>query len=455
MVPSTKKTPVMRKITPQACLCLLFLLLSTAIMAQRTATRRTSTHRNTVITKSIDSTGNDEQFISIEAKEINSPKCDAYPWISVDGLRLYFTSNRDGGHGNIYCTERRSTDESFSKPVKVFPQLSNKYYAAVLSPDELTMILTLEGYTLLIAERTTRKGKFSDPRPITDLKGLRLYAPSISPDGKELMALNMSGEIMHFEKAANGHFIKKGKLNIPPGSSAAPGQFGKDGLAYYCSLKDTSHGSDKLHYFTRPNSSSAFIYAGPLPGLGKISNNIQPSVNGDGTIIAYCKNEYQLWDENNIYVAKLAQQISVEKTAELPAITKMPKPQVEKIETATTVLTSAVLQTGLSRAVMVAEPQQLTAAIPAAKTVPVTMAPAAITIYPNPFTNQFAVVCNEAISGKMLLEIFDATGRSMFTKDIPGNTTQIRDINLPAGKYLCRITMSKKLIYSGILISLK
>jgi hypothetical protein len=55
--------------------------------------------------------------------QINEPGvAEAYPWISADALRMYFTKNNE-----IYTSERNGRYEEFGKPHKVDMERNNNY----------------------------------------------------------------------------------------------------------------------------------------------------------------------------------------------------------------------------------------------------------------------------------------------------------------------------------------
>ena len=68
---------------------------------------------------------------------------DAYPWISTNGLRVYFTQNVEGTD-RIVMAERSSANEPFQKPVALDLNM-NEYgnMSCWLSNDELTIYFTV------------------------------------------------------------------------------------------------------------------------------------------------------------------------------------------------------------------------------------------------------------------------------------------------------------------------
>lgn len=78
--------------------------------------------------------------------EINSNFDDLMPYITRDGKKLYFVSNRPGGYGgfDIWYSERDLQTGRWSKPVNLGPNINTEY-------DEITPFLTQHGQKLVFA----------------------------------------------------------------------------------------------------------------------------------------------------------------------------------------------------------------------------------------------------------------------------------------------------------------
>jgi hypothetical protein len=83
---------------------------------------------------------------------INSPTTDAAPWISRDGLELYFESYRSGGSGlaDIYVAKRTRTDAPWGDPVNLGTVVNSAYNEQYLSlsSDGLVLLFADADYTL-------------------------------------------------------------------------------------------------------------------------------------------------------------------------------------------------------------------------------------------------------------------------------------------------------------------
>jgi hypothetical protein len=124
---------------------------------------------------------------------VNSSSTDHLPWVSADELTLYFTSRRSGNL-DIWRSTRGSRAEPFGAPVAVTEiNSSADDNGATLTQDARTLIMTSNrqngagGYDLWQAERAATDEPFSTPVPLTALDTSATEAdPSLSPDGQEL-----------------------------------------------------------------------------------------------------------------------------------------------------------------------------------------------------------------------------------------------------------------------------
>jgi hypothetical protein len=122
-------------------------------------------------------------FDSVRAlSEINLPDSpDAYPWISPDGLRLYYTR----GNGRLFVSQRASTNDLFSTPSLVTFNITdtlNSILSSWLTADELQIyyITSYPNYHFFHATRLTIKDPFTEPELCTGFSNYSfITAPSI------------------------------------------------------------------------------------------------------------------------------------------------------------------------------------------------------------------------------------------------------------------------------------
>ncbi len=127
---------------------------------------------------------------------VNAEKGPVHPWVSADGLTIYFVSDREGGSGeqDIWMAERPSRDQPFDPAVNVAALNSPARDAAPrLSADQLTIVFMSQrvgkGWKLWTAKRATRDAPFGPPTmlgpPINESRRDAVM-PSLSNDGNTL-----------------------------------------------------------------------------------------------------------------------------------------------------------------------------------------------------------------------------------------------------------------------------
>jgi PKD repeat protein len=117
----------------------------------------------------------------------------ARPWISPDGLRLYFASNRASGSSrlDLFVASRLSGSSPFTSLVPVAGVNSSASSGGpTLTPDELTIFYWSNasgGNDLWMASRSSKTAAFSTPIPVGPVNSpADELDPEISPDGTTL-----------------------------------------------------------------------------------------------------------------------------------------------------------------------------------------------------------------------------------------------------------------------------
>lgn len=92
---------------------------------------------------------------------INTPGFEGKPSLSADGLALYFVSDRPGALGgpgdqDIYVSRRASTQDDWGAPERVPPPISSTFF-------DITPSISLDGLALYFA--SNRPGPYSPPWP--------------------------------------------------------------------------------------------------------------------------------------------------------------------------------------------------------------------------------------------------------------------------------------------------
>lgn len=138
---------------------------------------------------------------------VSGPAWDSYPFISADGLTLYFTSEREGGSGDAdtWVATRATTDETWGEPVNLGSVMNSPDYDSCpyLSPGDLALFFHSwrpggGGLDIWVAMRTSSLGPWEPPVPLpvpinsealeaaarVSADGLTLYFSSDRPGGE-------------------------------------------------------------------------------------------------------------------------------------------------------------------------------------------------------------------------------------------------------------------------------
>lgn len=324
----------------------------------------------------------------------------AYPWLSPDGLRLYYTWCGDSR--GFYMSVRESISEPFGSPLQLnlMPD-DNDHIACWLTDDELTAYFVMDRpvdsttTALYRAERSARDRPFSRPVRIALQGRVRGFvsAPSLTADREYLYLYNKSPEgtarILEFRRTKKNAYRLHDALPSPAGLEPGPGQLAKNGLRYYVGVKESAH--DKtLGYYSRsslsePFGSFAFI-EGRLADTSLPAN--QPTLSADESILVFSVSHHGSWSGNYLHIAERR---SAEVFVERPGPTRRALP--------------------------------------------------ALSLYPNPVTDVLYVdLPSESPEGTVVL-VFDGSGRTVRQLDVSGQGSRI-EIDMsryPSGSYSCQM----------------
>ncbi|HET6993639.1 MAG TPA: T9SS type A sorting domain-containing protein [Chitinophagaceae bacterium] len=466
----------------RVCLCsafILFIVLDTN--AQRAARRRVATPTDTtkgeflvvsqhvkvdndVRTPSIDPLDQDIQ-LKIPGKETSVPNCretnginqpgiaDAYPFLSPDGLRLYFTSSRGGGFGRIFISTRKSTDAAFGKPEPLSKNITGGYFAASLTNDELTICMVESG-DLYISTRSDRSKEFPEPVKVSGTDGNNHYGPSISFDGKEIISnieVNGKDRIRIYKRTGTYQVEKVKDIVLPSGQESGPGQLSKDGLSYYFSIATKK--SEHLWRYTRKSVADEFGNLTEIPDPRKgLRNMIQPSFNSDGSLMVFVTAAKDLWEYDDILlIGKPKKQIELPKIPDVKALAgntvkplqkiQSPKPSLERpapvdvleiVEISEEVSEPDPVEADNRRDVfsrkIVSNAEGITDNS---------------VVYPNPFKNYVNIQIKELPANGAMLTLYDLSGKSIRQQKLNNLNTRIFLGQLAAGIYTYRVTDQK------------
>ena len=134
---------------------------------------------------------------------VNSSNHDASPWLSADGLELYFNSNRPGGFGgfDIWVTTRATISDSWEPPINLGPAVNSSTFDLAPSISAGGLLLFFEsqrpgGYganDIWASTRASRDESWDLPvnlGPVVNSLSID-GVPRISPDGSVLYFYSM------------------------------------------------------------------------------------------------------------------------------------------------------------------------------------------------------------------------------------------------------------------------
>lgn len=127
--------------------------------------------------------GNQNKSREIRLTELPKSIIDSSPWISKDGLTLYYSRQKDQwSKRQIVYAKRISTNDAFENATMLLPGVEFS-----LTEDELQIVLFNEDGMLYTAFRPARDREFSSPEPLFDVRLDGTYrSPRISADGSKI-----------------------------------------------------------------------------------------------------------------------------------------------------------------------------------------------------------------------------------------------------------------------------
>ncbi|MCA0448072.1 MAG: T9SS type A sorting domain-containing protein [Bacteroidetes bacterium] len=152
--------------------------------------------------------------------ELNTPNAgEGYPWISPDGLRLYFSKGM-GSKNDLFVSKRQSTNGTFESPSMLdIPLSANRKFAGWLGNDEQELYFTTGtwGDSIMYSIRTNQSDtSFSTPTFLPSLSQFG-FVSGVSLAGEELYLYNARSQpvILKFQHTATS--IEDGLSNNPRG----------------------------------------------------------------------------------------------------------------------------------------------------------------------------------------------------------------------------------------------
>lgn len=239
--------------------------------------------------------------------EINSTgNADAFPWISPDGLRLYYTS---GAYGDqMVFTQRATVNSPFQAPVLVPLGVSGTSYT--MSSNELDVNITGNSTLFYTAHRATVSSPFDPP------VNIKLIAPTYSSTrsasfnnahDKLYILLGFGTGLSELTRTGTDTFTFTRKLRVPSGYAVGVGQLSKDELTYYLGAT-TPWGSKKIFQLSRATPADTFAVSSfqAVAGISDTTSaifNDHPSMSDNLEWVAFVRATQNLWTADELFLA--------------------------------------------------------------------------------------------------------------------------------------------------------
>ena len=272
--------------------------------------------------------------------EVNSAKdVDAYPWLSHDGNRIYFTKESEDGNDRIVMVSKKRGEREYGNLIQLdfnFPKVDNlscwfskdemEVYFSVRERDTLASTST----SIFYSKRENLNSSFSEPQKLTlngSLKGF-ISAPSLTPDNSQMFLYNNSGHahsILIFEKLNPLEFNLIGKVPFDNSFDPKPGQLSKDGLKYLVS----DHVDESELFYVERNSLDE-PFSPEIKVMEGITNdstrlNSQPSISANEDVIVYVRGG-KTWGDNDLYISFHESALSDKTNSDVLGVSLYPNP---------------------------------------------------------------------------------------------------------------------------------
>lgn len=257
-----------------------------------------------------------------ELSEINEYGiAEAYPWISDDGLTLYYNTQDNDGKTVIYKADRDTPDDEFSNFQQISVNFANHdNISPILSPDELEIYFVKRnpseiGVYLFKASRNSISEPFNTINEIEiigldDLDGKIYFMARVclTPDKSQMFAYHtyQTTEILILDKTNENQYTVSDTLNIPEGYISSPGSLSNDGLKYYIGLTNETTSEKYLYYFHRESLNEEFqnIYLVQNENIYNLDKTISQPYFSTNQNYFVCAVNSGSWASNDLLLAQ-------------------------------------------------------------------------------------------------------------------------------------------------------
>lgn len=242
--------------------------------------------------------------------ELNSAGYDRDPWLTPDGLTIYFSSDRTGslGSSDIWMASRPDLASPFATPVNAgdFNTADNDGRLS-LTFDLLNAYLStsrsgsLGGVDIFSATRASVDDMFASFTPVANVNSVdNEHDPLISPDGLRLYFApsnhpqRVGGQDLAIAvRARRGDSFAASTVlaNVNSTSGDAdPSLTFDERILLFASGRAGGLGSSDIYYAVRPDLGSDFSAALLLPVINSASSDGDPFISGDGCELYFYSN---------------------------------------------------------------------------------------------------------------------------------------------------------------------
>jgi hypothetical protein len=355
----------------------------------------------------------------LEIKELNNKSvAQSYPWLSDDGLRLYYTNGE-----SMFMASRSAIGQKFSGQHEIVKGIKNIIISGWLTPDELTIYFADQNNQLFKSSRSDKSLSFTTAVKVSLINAPEgsLFDATFTPDMKELLMYSntTTEQIVKFEKTGSDEYTYKGIVNLISPNIPTGGQLSRDGLRFYVPMKSNNNGNSDyrtLYVLTRTGMHGEFEKIEPLASVENITcDAYQPCVNADESRCVFVTGKDNLWENNDLCEVSLIKVIQLTKN-EIPA---------EQINKTIDLQTAFIEQ--IDHKILkidkryIPEPATLSVntgdanATSFTNTIPVEKAMLEMTIAPNPVVMNTKIEVLSPVDGHMTISIYSQTGQLVST----------------------------------------
>jgi Tol biopolymer transport system component len=259
---------------------------------------------------------------------VNSSHKDNGPCISADSLSLYFCSNRPGGHGNLdlWITVRATIGEPWSEPVNLGPIVnsSSREAGPYISADGLELYFQSDRLggqgdrDIWVTTRSAKSEPWSEPVNLGPMvnSSSREASPCLSSDGLELyfqsdrLGGQGDGDIwVTTRKTTTDSWVEPVNLGPAVNGPALDGTpyISADGLMlFFRSIRGETYGSGDIWYSRRLTVADHWnMPAHPGPPVNTSAGDSAPNISADGSTLYFHSNREGSFGDNDLYQAPI------------------------------------------------------------------------------------------------------------------------------------------------------